>query len=66
MRGRSLAMVRQVAQLSEGRLPLVAVGGIHSGDDAKACIDAGATLVQVFTGMIYRGPGLVAEVAAAI
>lgn len=43
------------------RLPLVGVGGILDGSDAAAKIDAGASLVQVYTGLVYRGPGLVAE-----
>ena len=46
--------------------PLVGVGGILSGDDARARRDAGADLVQIYTGFIYRGPGLVAECARAL
>jgi dihydroorotate dehydrogenase len=42
------------------------VGGILSGADACEKIDAGATLVQIYTGLIYRGPTLVAEVANAL
>ena len=45
----------------DGALPIIGVGGILSGDDAKEKIDAGATLVQIYTGLIYRGPDLVAE-----
>lgn len=45
-------------------LPLIGVGGVMSADDASALLDAGADLVQVFTGLIYAGPGLVREVAA--
>ena len=44
-------------------LPIIGVGGILSGSDAKAKIDAGASLVQLYTGLIYRGPGLVKECA---
>jgi dihydroorotate dehydrogenase len=47
-------------------LPIIGVGGILSGSDAKAKIDAGASLVQLYTGLIYRGPGLVKECAAAL
>jgi dihydroorotate dehydrogenase len=46
--------------------PLVAVGGIHGGADARAALQAGADLVQLYTGLIYRGPGLVREVRDAI
>jgi dihydroorotate dehydrogenase len=49
-----------------GRIPLIGVGGILSGQDAKAKIDAGASLVQVYTGFIYRGPGLIAEARKAL
>jgi dihydroorotate dehydrogenase len=42
------------------------VGGILSGADAKEKIDAGATLVQIYTGLIYRGPDLVVECARAL
>lgn len=47
-------------------LPIIGVGGILSGQDAQAKIDAGATLVQLYTGLIYRGPGLIKECAAAL
>ena len=49
-----------------GALPVIGVGGILSGADAKAKMDAGASLVQLYTGLIYRGPALVRECAAAI
>jgi dihydroorotate dehydrogenase len=47
-------------------LPIIGVGGIFSGKDAQAKIDAGASLVQVYTGLIYRGPALIRECAAAL
>lgn len=47
-------------------LPIIGVGGIFSGADARAKMDAGAALVQVYSGLIYRGPGLVRECAAAL
>lgn len=47
-------------------LPIIGVGGILSGEDAKAKMDAGASLVQLYTGLIYRGPALVKECAAAL
>ncbi len=47
-------------------LPIIGVGGITSGADAAAKIDAGASLVQFYTGMIYRGPALIGECVAAI
>jgi dihydroorotate dehydrogenase len=47
-------------------LPIIGVGGILSGADAQAKIDAGAQLVQLYSGLIYRGPGLIRECAATI
>jgi len=47
-------------------LPIIGVGGIMSGADARAKLEAGACLVQLYTGLIYRGPGLVAECAQAL
>lgn len=49
-----------------GALPIIGVGGILCGADAKAKIDAGASLVQLYTGLIYRGPALVRECASAL
>jgi len=42
-----------------GQLPIIGVGGILDPDDAVRLMDAGASLVQIYTGLIYRGPGLV-------
>jgi dihydroorotate dehydrogenase len=44
----------------------VSVGGIMSPDDAKRRLDLGATLVQIYTGLIYRGPGLVKEIVRSL
>ncbi len=59
---RAREVVRYVA--SHTRLPVIGVGGILSAGDARAMLDAGASLVQVFTGFIYRGPGLVRDINA--
>jgi dihydroorotate dehydrogenase len=59
-------VVHALAAALEGAMPIIGVGGILSGDDARAKIDAGATLVQLYTGLIYRGPRLVAECAGAL
>ena len=60
---RVIARLRQ--QLGP-RLPIIGVGGVMSGADARAKRDAGADLVQVYTGLIYRGPALVREAAQAL
>ncbi|MBI4755282.1 MAG: quinone-dependent dihydroorotate dehydrogenase [Betaproteobacteria bacterium] len=62
---RSTEVVRQLARHLDGALPIIGVGGILSGEQARAKIEAGASLVQLYTGIIYRGPGLVRECAAA-
>ena len=48
------------------RIPIIGVGGIMSGDDAKEKIAAGAQLIQLYTGLIYRGPALIRECAQAL
>ncbi|HET6546564.1 MAG TPA: quinone-dependent dihydroorotate dehydrogenase [Rhodanobacteraceae bacterium] len=64
--GPSTAVLRAVARRVGGTIPLIGVGGIVSGADAATKIDAGASLVQFYTGMIYRGPALVGESVEAI
>jgi dihydroorotate dehydrogenase len=61
LRERADAVIRVLAAALDGALPIIGVGGISSGEDACAKLDAGATLVQLYTGLIYRGPALVAE-----
>lgn len=63
---RSTEVVRQLKAALGERVPIIAVGGIISGADAVAKIEAGASLVQIYSGLIYRGPALVREVAAAL
>ena len=63
LKERSTAVIAALARALDGALPIIGVGGILSGKDAKEKIDAGATLIQIYTGLIYRGPDLVAECA---
>jgi dihydroorotate dehydrogenase len=63
---RSLEVVRYIHRQSEGKLPIIAVGGIMSVRDALNMLDAGATLIQLYTGFIYEGPGLVRRINRAI
>ncbi|WP_018229379.1 quinone-dependent dihydroorotate dehydrogenase [Methyloversatilis universalis] len=63
---KSTAVLRALAQRLDGRVPLIGVGGITEGAHAKAKIDAGAQLVQLYSGLIYRGPALVADAARAL
>ena len=66
VREASNRVIRALRALLPAGYPIVGVGGILSGEDARAKIDAGATLVQIYTGLIYRGPALVRECALAV
>lgn len=59
-------VVRYISRATDGRLPIIGVGGVTDGVSAAEKIDAGATLVQVYSGMIYRGPSLPVEMARAV
>ena len=61
VRAASTRVIRELARHLAGEVPIIGVGGILSGDDAREKIDAGASLVQLYSGLIYRGPGLVRE-----
>ena len=58
---RSTAVLAGMHRRLQGRIPLIGVGGILDGSDAAEKLDAGAALVQVYSGLIYRGPQLIAE-----
>lgn len=58
----STGVLRDTYRISEGQLPLVGVGGITSGEDAYTKIKAGASLVQLYTGLIYHGPGMIQSI----
>jgi len=66
LREQSNAVIRSLARALDGALPIIGVGGILSGADAREKIDAGATLVQLYTGLVYKGPDLVTECARAL
>ena len=63
---RATQVVHVLCQHLGGALPVIGVGGILSGDDARQKMQAGASLVQVYTGLIYRGPALVGECRQAL
>jgi dihydroorotate dehydrogenase len=64
VRARSTEVIRHIT--SRTKVPVIGVGGIFSADDAKEKFDAGATLIQLYTGYIYRGPSLIAEILRSI
>lgn len=63
---RSTEVVRYIHQKSGGQIPIIAVGGIHTPQDALDKLAAGASLVQLYTGFIYEGPGLIKAINKAI
>ena len=59
---RSTEVIRYLSERSNRSFPIIGVGGIHSPEDAKEKLDAGASLVQLYTGFIYEGPGLIKRI----
>lgn len=66
LKSRSTEVINYIHTKSEGRFPIIGVGGIHSAEDALEKLDAGASLVQLYTGFIYEGPSLVKKINQAI
>ena len=66
LRVRSEAVLNRVVKLVNGRVSIISAGGIMSPDDAKKRLAMGASLVQVYTGLIYRGPNLVRKIVEAL
>lgn len=62
----STRLIARIAQQTDGKLPIIGVGGISSPDTAQAKLDAGATLVQIYSGMVYEGPFLAKRIARAL
>ncbi len=63
---RSTQVIQHIYRYTGGRLPIIGVGGVMSPSDARQKLDAGATLVQVYTGLVYEGPGLVKKIITGI
>ena len=66
LKERSTEIIRYISKSTNGKMPVIGVGGIMSPDDAVEKIEAGATLVQLYTGFIYEGPFLVKRINKAI
>ena len=62
LRQRSTQMVHQISQLTGGKLPIIGVGGVMSAVHVQEKLEAGASLVQIYTGLVYNGPGLVKRI----
>ncbi|HMR19174.1 MAG TPA: quinone-dependent dihydroorotate dehydrogenase [Sphingobacterium sp.] len=63
---RSTEVIRYLSEKSNKAFPIIGVGGIHSAADAIEKLDAGASLIQIYTGFIYEGPGLVGDICKGI
>jgi dihydroorotate dehydrogenase len=66
LRDRSTALISSIQRQTNGTLPIIGVGGVMNPRDALAKFEAGATLVQVYTGLVYVGPGLVKQINRAL
>jgi dihydroorotate dehydrogenase len=66
LRDASTEIIRKLARLLEDKLPIIGAGGVMNADDARAKLAAGASLVQIYTGFIYRGPELIGEILRAL
>jgi dihydroorotate dehydrogenase len=66
LRGRSEACLNWIVKKLDGRLPIVSVGGIMNPIDARHRLEAGASLVQIYTGLVYAGPGLVRQIVTVL
>lgn len=66
LRGRSTEVVRHVYRQTKGQLPIIGVGGILTAEDAWEKITAGASLVQVYTGLVYEGPAIARDIVVGL
>lgn len=66
LKDKATEVVSYISKQSNGAIPIIASGGIFDGRQAKEKLDAGATLLQVWTGFIYEGPGIVKKICKAI
>jgi dihydroorotate dehydrogenase len=66
LRARSTAIIRHIYKQTKGKLPIIGVGGIFNADDAWEKITAGASLAQIYTGLVFEGPGITKEIVAGL
>ena len=66
IRERSTLIIEYIHTKTAGEIPIIASGGIFTGEDAKEKLNVGAALVQVWTGFIYEGPGIVKKICASL
>ncbi len=66
LKQRSTEVVKYICDKTKGKIPVIASGGIFTGEDAKEKLNAGAALVQVWTGFIYEGPAIVKRICKSL
>ena len=66
LHARSTEIIRHLHQQTKGKLPIIGVGGIFDADDAWEKITAGASLLQIYTGLVFEGPGITKEIVAGL
>jgi dihydroorotate dehydrogenase len=66
LRARSTEIIRHLYRRTNGKLPIIGVGGIFDAADAWEKITAGASLVQIYTGLVYQGPGIVKKIVSGL
>ncbi|HEY4952590.1 MAG TPA: quinone-dependent dihydroorotate dehydrogenase [Verrucomicrobiae bacterium] len=66
LRVRSTEIIRHIFRQTQGKLPVIGVGGIFTADDAWEKFTAGATLIQIYTGLVYEGPGLPKKIVSGL
>ena len=66
LRQRSTEVIRHLHRRTRGALPIIGVGGIFDAADAWEKITAGASLVQIYTALVYRGPGVVKQIVCGL
>jgi dihydroorotate dehydrogenase len=66
LKSKSTEVIRYLSKQSNKAFPIIGVGGIHSAEDALEKIDAGADLLQIYTGFVYEGPALIKRINRAL
>lgn len=66
LKERSTEVVKYISSRTHGKLPIIAVGGIFTPEDALEKLNAGASLVQVYTGFIYQGPAIAKKICKSL
>ena len=66
LKDRSTEMIRKIYNMTDGKLPIIGVGGIFTADDAWEKITAGASLIQLYTGLVFEGPGIARNIVSGL